>query len=234
MNLIFNGDSIKLAKKTEKKTVDLILTDIPYNISRRNQFNTMGRTGFSFPWDESHFFVDSLSAILPLLKKGGSILIFSSFAQCGKLDNVMKKSGFKRKDKLLWKKSNPFPRNVNRRYVADIEVINWYTTKRGKWTFNKPEHLPYLKTVLEHPIATHFSKYHPTAKPISLLKELIETHSNKGDLILDPFAGSMTTAIAAYQLNRKFLMCEKDRENFMRGKELLNKYNVKLTDGGSR
>jgi len=234
MNLIYNADSIKLAKKTEKKTVDLVLTDIPYGISRKNNFHTMGRTGFNFDWDKENFFVNSISHIVPLLKKGGSALIFSSFEQIKDLDVLMHENGMLRKDKLIWSKTNAFPRNTKRRYVASSEVINWYVTKKGKWTFNKSEDVPYIKTVFEYPIATHLSKFHPTAKPIALLEKLITIHSNEGDLILDPFAGAMTTAAAADNIGRNFVVCEKDEENFLRGKELLKKLDVKFTDGGSR
>jgi len=234
MNIAYNGDAIKLAKKTENEIVDLILTDIPYNISRKNQLHTMGRTGFDFQWDKNQFLVDSLYYILPLLKKGGSFITFSSFAQCGELDKLMAECGMLRKDKLIFVKKNPMPRNINRRYVADVEVINWFVKKGKKWTFNKPPETPYLRSILEHPVATHNSKYHPTSKPIGLLKQLIEVHSNKKDLIFDPFGGSMTTAVAAYELNRSFLICEKNQGNFLKGKEFLKKHRVKFTDGGSR
>ena len=228
MRMIFHGDAIKLAKKTEQEIVDLVLTDIPYNISRKNQLHTMGRSGFNFEWDVPHFFTDNLSFILPLLKKGGSFITFSSFAQCGELDRMMAENGMLRKDKLIWQKLNPLPKNACRRYMADVEIINWYVKKGKKWTFNKPDEVPYLRSVLKHPVATHQSKYHPTSKPISLLKELIKVHSNKNDLIFDPFAGSMTTAVAAYELGRQFIMCEKDEQNFEMGKELLKKNNVKF------
>lgn len=55
-------------------------------------------------------------------------------------------------------------------------------------------------------------RYHPTQKPLKLIRRLIETSSNEGDLILDPFAGSGSTAIAAEQLNRRSINIEIDEK----------------------
>jgi site-specific DNA-methyltransferase (adenine-specific)/modification methylase len=55
---------------------------------------------------------------------------------------------------------------------------------------------------------------HPTQKPLGLIKSIIEKHSNVGDLVLDPFGGSGTTAIAAIELSRDFILFEKDQSYF--------------------
>lgn len=65
---------------------------------------------------------------------------------------------------------------------------------------------------------------HPTQKPVSLIEYLIKTYSNEGDLILDNTAGSMTTAIAAINTNRKCICIEKDDNYFRIGKERVEKH----------
>ncbi len=55
---------------------------------------------------------------------------------------------------------------------------------------------------------------HPTVKPISLIKWLIRHYSDKNDIILDPFIGSGTTAIAALETNRNFIGFELNKEYF--------------------
>ena len=65
--------------------------------------------------------------------------------------------------------------------------------------------------------------YHPTQKPVALLEYLINTYSNEGNLILDNTAGSMSTAIAAINTNRKCICIEKDDEYFRIGSERVEK-----------
>jgi len=55
---------------------------------------------------------------------------------------------------------------------------------------------------------------HPTQKPLSLIKSLIEKHSKEGDVILDPFGGSGTTAIASIETNRRYFLIEKENNYY--------------------
>lgn len=72
-------------------------------------------------------------------------------------------------------------------------------------------------SVIEFPNNNQKEKIHPTQKPVELFKYLIETYSKEGDMILDPVAGSFTTAIACKQLNRNYVCIEKDPEFFEKG-----------------
>jgi site-specific DNA-methyltransferase (adenine-specific) len=65
------------------------------------------------------------------------------------------------------------------------------------------------------------NKLHPTQKPISALTPIIETYSQKGDVVLDPFGGSGSTAIAARQCDRHFVLFEKDENYFEAAKARL-------------
>jgi len=235
VKIVYNVNSFKLARKTEDGTIDLLLTDIPYNISRANHFDSMGREGFDWDWDfDGVFHLEYLSVFASLIKKTGSAIIFSSFQQCGDLDEIMEKAGMVAKDKIIWNKTNPMPRNTGRRYVADTELVNWYTKKNGKWTFNKEEETPYLRSILNFPISTHLSKFHPTAKNVDMLAALIRTHSDLNDIVLDPFAGTFTAGLAAAKTGRQFVLCEMEEKYYNNGKKLLTKNNVEFTDGGSR
>lgn len=62
-------------------------------------------------------------------------------------------------------------------------------------------------------------RYHATAKPVNLLRYLIRTYSNEGDLVLDSCAGSMSTAIAAIREKRHYIMIEKDPTIFEIGRQ---------------
>lgn len=73
-------------------------------------------------------------------------------------------------------------------------------------------------------IAKEGKGLHPTQKPVALIEYLIKTYSNEGDLILDNTAGSMTTAIAAINTNRKCICIEKDDKYFEIGSERVRKH----------
>jgi site-specific DNA-methyltransferase (adenine-specific) len=79
----------------------------------------------------------------------------------------------------------------------------------------------YPKSILEASNANQKGKIHPTQKPVALFEYLIKTYTNEGDLVFDPTAGSLTTAVAAEALNRRWAVCEMDEGYFDKGVERL-------------
>jgi len=118
------------------------------------------------------------------------------------------------KDKLIWEKSNPMPRNRDRRYIANIEMASWYV-KKDKWTFNR-QSIIYDTSVLKFPVESGggFERYHPNQKNIKMLEDILKRHSKTRDLIIDPFMGSGSTGIACINTNRNFIGIEKDGKYF--------------------
>ena len=102
------------------------------------------------------------------------------------------------------------PKNTSRRYVTDAEYAVWLVNGKGKWTFNKPESKPYLRPEFKYSPPSGTKRIHPTQKSTDLIKDLIEIHTNEGDLIFDPFAGSGEISSVAKKLNRNFLTTEID------------------------
>lgn len=207
-------------------SIDLILTDIPYNVSRDNNFKTMkdreGRIGIDFgEWDKD-FDVRGLEALIPKLKPNGSLLIFSAFEQ---LDVVMETfDNLILKDKLIWEKTNPMPRNRDRRYVSNVELCSWFVNPKGKWTFNRQSET-YESCVMKYPSESGggFRRYHPTQKNLKMIKHLIQIHSNVGDLILDPLMGGGTVGVGALEENRNFIGIEIDERYYNIANERLSK-----------
>lgn len=118
------------------------------------------------------------------------------------------------KDIIRWKKSNPMPRNTNRRYVTDYEFAIWATMKGSKWTFNKPNDKPYLRPEFETSIPISKYRIHPTQKSETLIEEIIKVHSNPNDIIFDPFSGSGQISVSSYKLGRKFIGVEIDEKYY--------------------
>lgn len=211
---LYNCDYKDLVAKMvdSKSSVDLILTDPPYCVSRTHQlgFSNMGRAGMDYgEWDYNFNQKEWISLCAPLVKEGGSIIIFNDWKNLSYLVETLESNGFLIKDLIRWEKSNPMPRNVNSRYVMDIEVALWAVKGKKKWTFNKPSDMPYIRPVFKSGVILGKNKrLHPTQKSLEVFSELIKIHSNEGDCIFDPFFGSGTTAVACKQLNRSFIGSE--------------------------
>lgn len=233
MNIIYNEDNLKGMDKLFSLglRVGFVIADPPYVISRKNQLHTMKdrkkpRNGIDFgKWDKEFNNLYWIRRAYKLLKKGGSLVMFNDFKKSTNLIKTAEKVGFIYKDTLIWKKTNPMPRNRDRRYVPAMEMLIWFVKPGDKWCFNRGN--PNYETgFFEFPSesGSAFMRIHPTQKPVSLIKKLIEIHSNQGDIVLDPFMGSGSTAIASLETNRKYIGFEIDNEYYKSSQERLNNY----------
>lgn len=216
---LYQGDCLEVMEGLISLEVkfDAIITDPPYNISRDNNFHTMGRAGIDFgEWDKNFDLTSWIKSCDPLLKKGGNIVIFNDWKNMSHIVDALEKNGFEIKDLIRWKKTNPMPRNRDRRFITDYEVAVWAVKRGAKWTFNR------LSDTYERPeiicgITSKREKSnggHPTQKPIEVMEWLIDRLTDEGDLVLDPFMGSGSTGVACINTNRKFIGIELDENYF--------------------
>lgn len=218
---IKQGDSYKLLSDMVDNgySVDHIITDPPYNISKANNFATMSsakRSGVDFgEWDKEFDLTSWISIADKMLKPGGTFIIFNSYKNLTPIILELENAGLIVKDLIKWVKTNPMPRNVERRYVQDTEYAIWAVKPKKKWVFNKPASVPYLRADFSSStVAGRERTAHPTQKSEKLMTELIQIHTNPGDVILDPFMGSGTTGAAALASGRKFIGIELDKGYF--------------------
>lgn len=227
-NNIYNLDCVIGMQKMEDNTVDFVLADPPYVIARDSGFHRMGRNGLDFgDWDKEFDNKYYLTEVSRVLKPGGSLVAFNSFTKATEVYKIATTLGLDYKDTLIWRKTNPIPRNRERRYVPDVEMIQWYVKPKGRWTFNRQEG-HYESSVISFPSESgslNKDRFHPTQKPLKLIEYLIEIHSNSGDLILDPFMGSSTTAIAAIKLQRDYIGFEKEENYYTKSLERIKRQN---------
>lgn len=198
---------------------DLILTDPPYNLSVENNFHTMkGRHGIDFgEWDKAFNLTSWIPEAVSHLRPGGSIIIFNAWRNMGEISAALESTGCLVKEMIQWQKSNPMPRNRDRLYVTACEFAVWATKGKG-WTFNRQREA-YENTIFQYPIVSAKQRIHTTQKPVDLIRDLILIHSNPDEIILDPFMGSGTTAIAAIETGRKFVGFELDHNYYMAAQE---------------
>ena len=224
---IFNTDAFLWVENALKKEIKVnhIITDPPYNISKKNNFSTMKnpRQGVNFgAWDNNFALLEWIEKFSKILDKNGSFIVFCSYKFISDIHKVCEISNLEVKDILVWQKNNPMPRNTNRRYVQDMEFALWAVKKGAKWTFNKPDNSPYLRSLYKSPaVAGKERTSHPTQKSLALMSEIIKIHTNPNYIIFDPFIGSGTTGVATLLENRHFIGIEKDQNYFKIAKNRL-------------
>ena len=212
---LIQGDCLERMKEIADNSVDLVLTDPPYNIARKNNFHTMGRAGIDFgEWDKGFDLFTYIDSLPRICTPNASVIIFNDWKNIGAIAEYAEGKGFVVKDMLRWIKSNPMPRNRDRRYITDYECAVWLTMPKAKWVFNRQLE-NYQRPEFKGSLTPSSEKTeHTTQKPIWLMEDILKIHSNEGHTILDPFMGSGTTGVACKNLNRNFIGIELDETYF--------------------
>jgi len=173
-------------------------------------------------WD-SEFTLEKLDLFINhyfrVLKPGGTCIIFFDIWKITNLKNLLENAKFKQIRFLEWIKTNPQPINSKVNYLTNCREIALLGIKKSKPTFNSK----YDNAIYHFPLQGGKDRFHPTQKSLPLFEELIRKHSNEGDLVLDTFAGSATTAIAAINTNRQFIGTELDEEFYNKSIERIQK-----------
>lgn len=231
---VFNCDCLDLLQTIESNSVDLFLIDPPYLVSRKTNFKSglpTGRDTDRFrvsmdfgEWDNDfNALSDVVREAYRVLKKGGTFICFYDLWKITELSTWMTESGFKQLRFIEWLKTNPVPLNSSTNYLTNSREVAISCVKGGKPTFNSK----YDNGLYEYPICHNKDRFHPTQKPLPLIMDLIEKHSNPGDKVIDCFLGSGTTAMGCAKLHREFVGCELDEDYYKKSidslyKEILN------------
>ncbi len=196
-------------------SVDLVLTDPPYGISRETGFdqvkNGVERFAVSMDfgsWDHEEIDLDALATgLYRVLRKGGTAIVWFDIWKLSDLRNALSRAGFKMFRQIVWEKTNPVPLNASVNYLTNSREMAILCVKGGKPTF----HGYYDNGIYSLPIPRfNGHRIHRTQKPVELFSDLVLKHSNQGDLVIDPFLGSGTTAVAARGGGRFFAGCDID------------------------
>ena len=235
-NYIKKGDSMELLKKIPDKSIDLIFADPPYNLQLKDKLYRPDQTtveAVTNDWDKfdtyeayDKFCISWLKECKRVLKNDGSLWVIGSYHNILRLGTSIQNLGFWILNDIIWHKTNPMPNFRGTRFSNAHETLLWCTTSRkAKYTFNYQNlkelnegkqmrsdwHIP-ICAGKERLRERNNQRSHPTQKPEALLYRIILASSNKGDLILDPFLGSGTTAVMAKKMQRDYIGFEQDEE----------------------
>lgn len=242
---LINGDCNSVIPTIECP-VDMIFADPPYFLSSGNGTVKIGNRFISFDkgeWDRVRskedvykFNYQWLSLCREKLKDSGTIWVCGTYHNIYEVANCMKDLGYKILNMIVWQKSDPPTTLTDQRFNFSAEYIIWarkcekvkhYFNYELMKTMNNGVHMP---DVWKLPAPGSWEKIcgkHPTQKPLRLLYRIILACTREGETILDPFAGSCTTGIAANLLGRSFIGIEQDEKYVKLGnkrkEELSNK-----------
>ena len=224
LNRILNIDCMELLRRIPSDSIDLIITSPPYNkgfwSKNRNLNNGIGTKArridygvyndYMLPTDYYEWQCAFLKECLRVLKRTGSIfynhkdLIFNK-----RIIFPEYVFSFDIREILIWdRKCTPV---IGKEYFYPIhEYIFWITKSKDSKFYKHRIPIEYQKSILH--INRETSNSHPAPFPIDIPKIFIKACSDEGDIVLDPFMGSGTTAVAAQNLNRNFLGSELNQE----------------------
>ena len=228
---LYQANCLDVLTSLPENSVDMIFADPPYNLSNGGFTVHAGRivSVNKGDWDRSKGFKDDydfhykwMEACRRVLKPHATLWVsgtYHSIYQCG---HALQALGYHILNDIAWFKPNASPNLSCRYFTASHETLIWARKekkakhtfnyelmKNGRWTedgLKKPglQMRSVWSMSTPRPIEKRLGK-HPTQKPEDLLKRIVLSSTNKGDLVIDPFTGSSTTGIAAYLYGRKFI-----------------------------
>ncbi|SVA56640.1 uncharacterized protein METZ01_LOCUS109494 [marine metagenome] len=237
-------------KTIPSKSVDLIFADPPYNLQLKDTLYRPDQTtveAVTQDWDKfntykeyDNFTEQWLKESKRILKKGGALWVIGSYHNILRVGTSIQNHGFWILNDIIWHKTNPMPNFRGTRFTNAHETLLWCTTSReAKYTFNYQNlkelndgkqmrsdwYIP-ICSGKERLRENNNQRSHPTQKPEALMYRIILSSTNKGDIILDPFLGSGTTAVVAKKLQRNFIGIEQDKEYVSLAKKRLKQTKV--------
>ncbi len=230
------GDCIAEMNRLPAASVDLVFADPPYNLQLQGSLHRPDHSlvdAVDDAWDQFASFeaYDAftrawLMAARRAMKPNASIWVIGSYHNIFRVGTILQDLGFWILNDVVWRKNNPMPNFRGRRFTNAHETMIWAArSAESKYTFNYEamkagnEDLQ-LRSDWLLPICTGHErlkdrngrKVHPTQKPEALIARVLMSSSKRGDVVLDPFSGSGTTAAVSKRLGRTCVGIERDHE----------------------
>ncbi len=253
LNTIIKGDCVEILNTLPEKSIDLIFSDPPYNLQLRQELwrpNMTKVDAVDDDWDKfvnfneyDTFTIQWLAACRRVLKDTGTIWVIGSYHNIYRLGAILQNFGFWILNDIVWVKTNPMPNFRGVRFTNAHETLIWAQKKQGAhYTFNHHT----MKSLNDDKqmrsdweistcsnrerVKVNGENIHSTQKPEALLYRIIQSSSNPGDVILDPFFGTGTTGAVAKKLNRNWIGIERDKKYIRAAQRRISSIKQPVTD----
>ncbi len=234
LNQIVQGDCINIMNNMlQENSIDMIFADPPYNLQLENELYRPNETkvdGVEDDWDKfgdikdyDDFTYNWLKACRRVLKDNGTIWVIGSYHNIYRVGKIIQDLGYWILNDIVWVKTNPMPNFRGVRFTNAHETLIWAKkNKDSKYTFNYKTmkmlnddlqmrsdwHIPLCTG--EERLKVDGKKVHSTQKPEALLRRVILSSTNIGDVVLDPFFGTGTTGAVAKKMKRQWIGIERE------------------------
>ena len=234
VNQILLGDCVEVMNALPAKCADLVFADPPYNMQLGGDLwrpNMTKVDAVTDPWDKFKSFAEYdaftrawLTACRRVLKDTGTLWVIGSYHNIYRVGAVMMDAGYWVLNDICWVKANPLPQLKGTRFCNAHETLLWAkkSADQKKYTFHYREMKAgnddkQMRSDWYIPICSggerekkDGKKAHATQKPEALMHRVIAATTNPGDLVLDPFCGTGTTAAVAKRLGRDFITIDRE------------------------
>jgi site-specific DNA-methyltransferase (adenine-specific) len=224
--LVYLADCLELMRLVPAGSVDVVFADPPYRLSnggvtfRGGKVSSVDKGGWdrslgSFQKDHA-FNVRWLKEVRRILKPEGTIWVSGTHHVIFSIGFALQSLGFRVINSVAWEKPDPPPNALHTAFTHAHETLVWAGKRGARHTFNydainSRDPASQVGSVWRMPPPSRRERrhgYHPTQKPLRLVRRALVACTVEGDLVFDPFCGSGTTAVAAKELNRSFVGAE--------------------------
>lgn len=202
LNKVTCGDCLPILKSLPDKSIDLVLTDPPYGMSFQSNYRQVQHDKIEND-DNLDWLPSLVEESYRVLKDDSHAYFFCSFHNVDVFKQEFQKL-FNLKNILIWEKNNTGMGDLFGDYAPQYEMILFCV--KGKKDLNDGRDSNILKFQRTQ------NYFHPTEKPVEIMKYIIGKSSNESNLVLDCFAGGGSTLIACKQLNRNFIGIEREQK----------------------
>jgi modification methylase len=233
LNQILRGDAVGTMQMLPPASIHCVFADPPYNLQLRGELRRPDDSlvdAVDEDWDRFTDFAayDAftrawLGECRRLLRKDGTIWVIGTYHNIFRIGALLQELGYWILNDVTWRKANPMPNFRGRRFTNAHETLIWAARQRdSRYRFNyqamkalnddrqmRSDWLIPLCTGAERLRNAHGLKLHPTQKPEALLHRVLLASTGPGDIVLDPFVGTGTTAVVAKRLHRHYIGIER-------------------------
>ena len=233
LDQILLGDAVRMLRMLPTASVHCVFADPPYNLQLRGELRRPDDSlvdGVDDDWDRFTDFAaydafchEWLSECRRVLRKDGTLWVIGSYHNIFRIGAILQELGFWILNDVIWRKSNPMPNFRGRRFTNAHETLIWAARGQdSRYRFNyqamkslnddqqmRSDWFIPLCTGGERMRNEHGLKLHPTQKPEALLHRILLSSTMPGDIVLDPFLGTGTSAAVARRLSRHYIGIER-------------------------